>query len=190
MVSPRTEINIWGDKDKDGITDNIDKCPDVFGSVKNFGCPEKDTDGDGIVDPNDLCPNTKGESSNNGCPIVTDKQVEIVSKAISNLEFETNSAVIIQNSFIGLDMLAILLSEKDDWKLKISGHTDNIGTDEFNMQLSKDRAEAVRNYLVSKGLSYTRFIIEYFGESKPIDTNETETGRQKNRRVEMKFIFE
>lgn len=185
----------WGDKDKDGVTDNIDKCPDVFGTAKNSGCPEeidkaKDSDGDGVPDIADSCPNTKGDKSNRGCPIVTDKQKEIVSNAISNLEFENNSSVIEQSSLIGLDMLAILLSEKDDWKLKIAGHTDNVGTSEFNMQLSKARAESVRDYLISKGLKASRFIIEYYGETKPIDTNDTEEGRQKNRRVEMVFIFE
>ncbi|MEI7803078.1 MAG: OmpA family protein [Bacteroidota bacterium] len=81
-------------------------------------------------------------------------------------------------------------NEKDDWKLKIAGHTDNVGTSEFNMQLSKARAESVREYLISRGLKASRFIIEYYGETKPIDTNDTEEGRQKNRRVEMIFIFE
>jgi type IX secretion system PorP/SprF family membrane protein len=180
----------WMDKDKDGISDNEDRCPDLFGDIKNKGCPLADKDGDLIPDDQDNCPNTKGEVSNSGCPVVTEKQKEVVSKAITNLEFESNKATIKKESFLGLDMLAILLSEKPDWKLKLAGHTDDVGSDEFNMQLSKDRANSVKQYLVSKGVSSDRLVVEYFGKSKPITSNSSEEGRKQNRRVEMSFVFE
>ncbi len=180
----------WGDKDNDGVADNIDQCPDVAGTLEEKGCPAKDTDKDGIIDKLDNCPMTFGDASNGGCPIVTDNQKAIISKAISNLEFENNSANITKSSFIALDMLAILLSEKSDWKMRIAGHTDNVGNDEFNLNLSKQRSEAVRDYLVKKGINTERFFAEHYGETKPIAPNDTPQGREKNRRVEMTFVFD
>ncbi len=180
----------WGDKDSDGVADNVDQCPDVAGSKEDNGCPPKDTDKDGIIDKLDKCPMTMGDAKNSGCPIVSDNQKAIISKAISNLEFENNSGNIAKGSFIALDMLAILLSEKSDWKMRFAGHTDNVGNDEFNMTLSKQRSEAVRDYLVKKGISTERFFVEHYGETKPIAPNDTPQGREKNRRVEMTFVFD
>jgi type IX secretion system PorP/SprF family membrane protein len=179
----------WGDKDGDGVKDNLDKCPSVSGPISNFGCPVEDNDGDGVPNSIDKCPETKGEKENDGCPKISEKQKEIVSKAIENLEFETNSSVILKSSLPALDMLALLLSEKPEWILKLVGHTDNIGDDGSNMELSRKRAEAVRDYLVSKGLNFDRFKVEYYGESRPIETNDTPEGRKKNRRVEMIIEF-
>jgi type IX secretion system PorP/SprF family membrane protein len=179
----------WGDKDGDGVKDNLDKCPSVSGPISNFGCPIEDNDGDGVPNSIDKCPETKGEKENDGCPKITEKQKEIVSKAIENLEFETNSSVIVKSSLPALDMLSLLLSEKPEWILKLVGHTDNIGDDASNMELSKKRAEAVRDYIVSRGLNFDRFKIEYYGESRPIETNDTPEGRKKNRRVEMIIEF-
>jgi outer membrane protein OmpA-like peptidoglycan-associated protein len=88
-----------------------------------------------------------------------------------------------------LDVLVILLTEKTDWSLNLAGHTDNVGNDEFNLDLSKRRAESTKAYFVSKGIDGARITTEYFGETKPIDTNDTPAGRKKNRRVEMKLVF-
>jgi type IX secretion system PorP/SprF family membrane protein len=180
----------WGDKDNDGVADNIDQCPDMAGTKEDNGCPPKDTDKDGIIDKYDNCPRTMGDASNGGCPIVSDNQKSIISKAISNLEFENNSANITKGSYMALDMLAILLSEKSDWKMRIAGHTDNVGNDEFNMNLSKQRSEAVRDYLTKKGIDASRIMAEYYGETRPIAPNDTPQGREKNRRVEMTFVFD
>ena len=79
---------------------------------------------------------------------------------------------------------------KKDWKLQIAGHTDNVGNDQVNLILSKKRAEAVRDYLVSKGVPADRIRTLFFGETQPIASNDTEEGRQKNRRVEMTIVFE
>ena len=86
-------------------------------------------------------------------------------------------------------MLALLLSEKPEWILKLIGHTDNVGDDASNMELSRKRSEAVRDYLVSNGLNFDRFTVEYYGESRPIDSNDTPEGRKRNRRVEMIIQF-
>ena len=83
-----------------------------------------------------------------------------------------------------------MLIKKPTWKLEITGHTDNAGDDDSNLILSKKRAEAVKTYLVGKGIDTSRFVILYFGESKPIADNSTAEGRAKNRRVEMKIVFE
>jgi outer membrane protein OmpA-like peptidoglycan-associated protein len=76
------------------------------------------------------------------------------------------------------------------WKLQISGHTDNVGDDDSNLILSKKRAEAVKNYLITKGIATERLMVEYFGETKPVADNTTSEGRAKNRRVEMKIVIE
>jgi len=86
--------------------------------------------------------------------------------------------------------LADVLKKKSTWKLEISGHTDNVGDKNANLVLSKKRAEALRNYLTSKGISATRMSVFYFGETKPIASNATPEGRQKNRRVEMRIAFD
>lgn len=78
--------------------------------------------------------------------------------------------------------------KKPNWRLKISGHTDNVGSAKANLVLSQKRAEAVKKYLMSKGVPADRFKVEWFGGTKPIASNKTELGRQKNRRVEMLII--
>ncbi len=116
------------------------------------------------------------------------KQAEILKKAFNNLEFSSAKDVIKPSSFESLDELFDLLYMNIGWKLKISGHTDNQGNVVTNLKLSEKRAEAVRQYLITKGISQNRFKVEWFGATKPIADNKTEEGRQKNRRVEMMII--
>jgi outer membrane protein OmpA-like peptidoglycan-associated protein len=180
----------YSDRDNDGLIDKDDKCPDAPGPASNNGCPELDTDGDGILDKNDDCPKTPGVLENRGCPKIEEKEKEILDKAFNNLEFETGRAVIKLSSYDELDALVGLLKSKPESKLKISGHTDSVGSDALNLQLSKVRSEAVRNYLVKKGVPLNRFIVEFFGETQPIADNATPEGRSQNRRVEMMLMFE
>ncbi len=181
----------WPDTDQDGILDKDDKCPLNVGPAANDGCPYIDTDGDGILDKDDACVNVPGVASNFGCPEIQEEEKEILQTAFENLQFETGKAVIKDVSFESLDKLAALLVKKPEWKLKITGHTDSQGNAQNNMVLSKKRAEAVSAYLISKGIdAENRIIVAYFGEEKPIADNDTEAGRQKNRRVEMDVIFE
>ena len=180
----------WPDTDGDGLLDKNDGCPQLAGPKENGGCPYKDSDSDGLLDKDDDCPNTPGPKSNKGCPVIEKEVIEVLKTAFNNLEFEVAKDVILAGSFTSLDELAGVLMKKPTWKLEISGHTDNAGDDESNLVLSKKRAEAVKNYLVSKGIDATRFVINYFGETKPIADNSTTEGRAKNRRVEMKVVFE
>ena len=179
----------WLDSDGDGVHDGIDNCKDQAGPIENKGCPWGDKDNDGVTDNNDQCPLTKGSIENHGCPVIEEKVKEQITKAVDNLEFENNSDKILSSSYPALDVLILLLKEKSDWSINLAGHTDNVGNDELNMDLSRRRAEAVKNYFISKGIQPIRITTEYFGETKPIDSNDTPQGRKKNRRVEMKLVF-
>ena len=180
----------YPDTDGDGLIDNADDCPSVAGPVENKGCPYKDTDGDGLLDKDDECPMTPGPKENNGCPVIEKEEQEVLNTAFSNLEFETNLDVIKSGSKPALVELANTLKKKPEWKLKLSGHTDNVGDDDANMILSKKRAESVKKFLTSQGIDEGRIKTEFFGESQPIEDNSTAAGRQKNRRVEFKIIFD
>ncbi len=175
----------YADTDKDGIRDLDDACPTTPGPVENKGCPYNDSDGDGIIDLEDKCPKTPGVRENFGCPPIDQAEQEVIKRAFDNLEFNTGKSTIRSTSYSALDDLAKLLIDKPQYKLLIEGHTDNAGKRTSNVTLSKNRANAVKNYLVKKGVSATRFQVQWFGPDKPIADNTTEEGRQRNRRVEM-----
>jgi outer membrane protein OmpA-like peptidoglycan-associated protein len=175
----------YADTDKDGIRDLDDACPTTPGPVENKGCPYNDSDGDGIIDLEDKCPKTPGVRENFGCPPIAQEEQEVIKRAFDNLEFNTGKSTIRSTSFPSLNELADLLIKKPNYKLLIEGHTDNVGKRTSNITLSKNRANAVKKYLVSKGVDATRFQVQWFGPDKPIADNSTEEGRQRNRRVEM-----
>ena len=122
--------------------------------------------------------------------IETEKDKKVLKEAYDNLVFETGKAIIKPSSFPFLDEIAIVLTDEDAkfWKLEIKGHTDNQGGLAFNQKLSEDRANAVKKYLVSKGIDSSRITTKGFGLSKPIATNTTTEGRAKNRRVEFSIL--
>jgi outer membrane protein OmpA-like peptidoglycan-associated protein len=180
----------WPDTDADGLLDKDDDCPNLAGPKANKGCPYKDSDADGLLDKDDDCPNTPGPKTNKGCPVIEQAVIEVLKTAFDNLEFETAKDVIFETSKPSLNELAELLIKKTTWKLEIAGHTDNVGDDNGNLVLSKKRAESLKAYLISQGVEESRLITKYFGETKPIAPNDTPEGRQKNRRVEMKIVFE
>lgn len=179
----------WPDTDNDGLLDKDDECPTLAGPIKNKGCPYQDTDNDGVLDKDDECPSTPGPVENKGCPKIDKEVEEILKTAFDNLEFETGKDIIKEVSIPSLTELAGVLKKKADWGLQIAGHTDNVGDDQKNMILSKKRAEAVKNFMISQGIDATRLNVLFFGETMPIASNDTPEGRQKNRRVEMKIIF-
>jgi outer membrane protein OmpA-like peptidoglycan-associated protein len=180
----------YGDKDGDGIRDAEDGCPDLPGPAENKGCPYQDTDNDSTPDIFDKCPNTPGPRSNNGCPELKQEEKEILKKVFENLEFETGSAKIRPSSYPSLIELADLLKKNPSYKLKIEGHTDNVGSREFNYRLSQQRADAAKTFLVEQGVDPSRIATIGWGPDRPIAPNDTPEGRQKNRRVEFEIIFD
>lgn len=164
------------DSDFDGVSDYFDKCPNTPTGVKVDGA------GCALPIPPPAVKDTVVEIKNNTY-IITAEDKKIISEAIRNLEFDFGKSSIRAHSFPYLDRTASLLITKGI-KLKLSGHTDNIGSDEFNMQLSRNRAEAVMNYLVSKGANPAAIEAKGYGKSQPIASNKNANGRQLNRRVE------
>jgi outer membrane protein OmpA-like peptidoglycan-associated protein len=110
------------------------------------------------------------------------------SETLKNIQFELNSSKLQDISLIELNKLLQLMNDNPSIKVQINGHTDNSGTDEHNMQLSVDRAKAVADYLISKGIDAKRLSWKGFGSTKPIADNTTEEGRALNRRTEFVII--
>lgn len=173
------------DTDGDGINDELDKCPAVAGIAKYGGCPIPDTDGDGVNDEEDKCPAVAGPASNFGCPEIKKEIVAKINKAAGSIYFATGSAKLLAKSNASLNAVAKTLSENPELKVHIDGHTDNTGTEAKNQTLSEQRANAVKAYLVKKGVDESRLEAQGFGQSKPIADNKTAAGRTKNRRVEL-----
>ncbi len=175
------------DTDGDGVKDKDDKCPNIAGSKASGGCP--DSDGDGVIDIEDKCPNVAGIKGEGGCPKYYTQNVEIMAKARQGLLFNTGSAVIKEESYKVLDNVVKVLKNNPNYKLNIDGHTDNTGDSEQNLSLSQKRADAAKNYIVSKGIDAKRIIATGYGDKKPTADNNTEEGRTKNRRVEFNIRF-
>jgi outer membrane protein OmpA-like peptidoglycan-associated protein len=171
------------DSDNDGIGDNEDACPNAAGPIANQGCP--DTDNDGIPDNKDKCPTVKGVASNFGCPEVSVEVKKRLAFAATAVQFETGKAVIKKTSYKLLDEIVAILNNYPDYMMTIDGHTDNVGSDELNLKLSRERAASVKNYFVSKGVSTDRVVTNGYGETQPVANNKTAAGRAKNRRVAM-----
>lgn len=175
------------DDDKDGVMNDVDRCPDAAGPASLKGCP--DTDGDGVADIDDLCPNAKGTAENKGCPEIAKKDIVRITFIGSKLFFENNSDKLKVASLVLLDELATILKKYDGANLFIDGHTDSNGSDDFNMVLSQKRTNSVRSYLTGKGIAEGKLTATGFGETKPIADNKTGLGRSKNRRVELRMSY-
>jgi outer membrane protein OmpA-like peptidoglycan-associated protein len=178
------------DNDLDGILDEADRCAndpeDPDGFQEPDGCPDLDNDGDGLTDVQDRCPNEPGPREEQGCPRVY-QDVEVTSTSIrihQKIFFEFDRAVIRPVSFPILDTVAQVMRDFPDITIEVQGHTDSRGNDAYNERLSGERANAVREYLVQRGISASRLTSRGYGESRPIDSNRTSSGRAANRRVE------
>ena len=182
------------DNDKDGVLDAADGCPNDPGPVENKGCPRVDTDGDGFFDDEDGCPKEPGirhedDPSQNGCPkkfkliVIKKDKIEIKQQ----VQFDTGKATIKPASARLLAEVGEAIRSSQLTKVIIEGHTDDVGNDEFNMRLSQDRANSVRQWLIEKE-RVDPAILEAvgYGETKPIASNRTKAGRQENRRSEFR----
>lgn len=175
------------DTDKDGITDAEDACPSVAGLPALKGCPDKD--GDGITDAEDKCPEVAGIAANKGCPEIKEEVKQLFTQALQGIQFESGKEVIRPISFPILDNVVKVMNENPAYLLMIDGHTDNVGKSDFNQELSQKRADAVKNYLASKGIAANRLTATGYGDQQPVDDNNTAAGRAKNRRVAFTVKF-
>ncbi|SNR51347.1 Thrombospondin type 3 repeat-containing protein [Lutibacter flavus] len=174
------------DKDGDGTADKDDACPDVFGPKTNAGCPFKDTDSDGVIDLIDKCVEVPGPASNDGCPVdPTNEVMDELNRYGKTILFDTAKATFKGEAINTLDTMVSILLRYPETNFVVEGHTDNVGTDRSNQLLSERRASAVRDHLVSKGVNPDRLKYVGYGESRPIDSNDTVSGRANNRRTEV-----
>lgn len=175
------------DSDGDGINDELDKCPTQAGPANRNGCPITDRDNDGINDEEDKCPDVAGVAKNNGCPDVPPEVSKMLSSSAQNISFVTSSSKLSTASNTSLNQVVKVMNEHPEMKVSVGGHTDN--TEKNAETLSESRANAIKTYLVSKGISADRIEIEGFGATMPIADNNTAAGRTKNRRVEIKVVY-
>lgn len=179
------------DTDQDGIPDSDDLCPDLLPGQRpdpaRPGCPLPDKDADGIPDSEDACPSLPGVSDpdrrKSGCPRLTEVATEL--RAV---HFATNEAVLLPESFPVLEEVVALLQASAEvvGTIEIAGHADDTGTDDWNLRLSKMRAQAVVRYLVEHGIPQKRLRAVGYGNSKPLTNETTDEARARNRRVELR----
>jgi OOP family OmpA-OmpF porin len=181
------------DSDQDGVPDYLDKCRFEKGRADNNGCPFiGDKDRDGIPDREDKCPEVKGLERFQGCPDANSLRVTELVTVMSyskNIYFDTASNSIKSGFYYTmLDDVAEIMLKNTDVTFSISGYTDNVGPDQYNLKLSSRRANEARNYLIERGVETDRITAEGFGEANPKYGNDTEQSRQLNRRVEIKSV--
>lgn len=167
------------DSDGDGVPDYQDECPGTPAGVEvnASGCP-LDSDGDGVPDYMDQCPNTPAGAEVNalGC------EADVV---LQDVNFEFDSAQLTVNAEQILNGVADKLRANENVRVRIEGHTDAVGSDSYNMDLSQRRADSVKSYLASQGIPERRMQATGYGEEQPIASNDTDQGRAQNRRVEL-----
>jgi len=177
------------DTDGDGIDDDNDFCKTVPGVLKYHGCPVPDTDSDGINDDEDKCPNEPGNPDNHGCPVIKQEITKKVNYTAKHIMFESSSMKLTRSSYSALSELAATMKAHPELHLTIEGYTDSTGAPSHNMQLSLQRANAVKSYLIKKGISNDQITANGYGQQKPIGDNKTLKGKAMNRRVEFKLEY-
>ena len=178
------------DTDGDGYPDDVDMCvndpEDVDGFEDEDGCPDPDNDNDGVLDGDDRCPRDR-ETMNlyrdeDGCP---DETPIKASMPLYGVQFRSGSTDLLETAFPYLDAFAELMRDDINARIEIRGYTDSDGSDEYNLRISQQRAEAVRNYLILKGIAEHRMTAVGYGEADPVADNSTAEGRVMNRRIEI-----
>jgi outer membrane protein OmpA-like peptidoglycan-associated protein len=148
-----------------------------------------------IPDREDRCPREPGPAENDGCPVSVDEPiVEIESERLTlkdSIQFDTGKDTIKRPSFPILDQVVKLVLEHPELKkIRIEGHTDNVGSASYNKELSERRATSVMRYLAEKGIPRERLEAAGYGFERPVASNATALGRAKNRRVEFRILQE
>jgi OOP family OmpA-OmpF porin len=166
------------DSDGDGVPDYLDKCPDTpqGAPVDAEGCP-LDSDGDGVADYLDQCPGTPKGATVNSVGCWAFEGVVLFDFAKYEIKPEAYSL---------LDEAVSVLKKNPEIVVEIQGHTDNIGSGAYNQKLSENRAKAIVDYLVDHGIASYRLTAKGYGFTQPVASNDTEEGRARNRRVELR----
>ncbi len=214
-----TSLKGCPDRDKDGIADKDDDCPDVAGLASLKGCPDSDGDGvadkddkcpdtpkgwkvdatgcpldqdkDGVPDAIDECPTVAGPKENKGCPVkeLTAEEIEAQKMKVEPVYFDFNKANYIKSEKTKIDKLVTLLKENSNYKVNISGYTDDKGTEAYNKNLSRNRIGSVVRTVRAAGIKKARIAAQKpMGEANPAATNNTDEGRALNRRVEFEVF--
>lgn len=199
------------DTDLDGVSDNIDRCPGVKGSISNFGCPDTvktmqapvseeiptividgcpdDRDCDGISNGSDQCPDAPGSIRNKGCPIEHLSPKWRKDLKLAPVHFISGNSSLTDYSKGNVDKLIMTMTQNESLNVWLFGHTDPIGGDDYNAKLSEDRLMTIVNYMLSKGISKERIYTMAFGESFPASLGKSDDDLMRNRRVEF-YLFE
>ena len=172
------------DSDGDGLNDNTDNCPNEAGPESNGGCKLVDVDNDGIPNIDDSCPNEAGEKRLNGCPKMP-ISLSIFLNSYSDYLFDFDSYELSQVQISNISDLSKILIKYDYIKLNIDGHASSEGESEYNMQLSQNRSNSVKNTLINNGVKDSRLKTRAYGESMPSYPDFPLSERKKNRRVKI-----
>ena len=188
--TPVTATGCPRDSDSDGVIDSADRCPNTPAgtAIDANGCPLPDTDGDGVLDRDDRCANTPAGTrvDARGCQLLFETGKTAL--VLQGVTFATGSANLTPASLPVLDRVAESLVANAEVKIEVQGHTDNTGSLAGNRRISQRRADAVRTYLVSKGVDAARLTAKGYGPDQPAAPNTTAEGRAMNRRVELKAL--
>ena len=180
------------DDDGDGVPDAVDRCPRQAGIAEEGGCPAKDSDGDTVPDHLDNCPKVKGVVQNAGCPAGQKQLVGLTSGKLELSEkivFDAGKSSLQPRSHRVLDNVASVLVAHPELKvIRIEGHTDDIEAADAAKKTTTARAEAVKAYLVKKGVAELRLEAYGYGSQRPLESNATAAGRETNRRIELHLV--
>lgn len=196
--TPRGEkVDIFGcpyDDDEDGVYNYMDKCPDTPEGVPvdESGCPKETeinltADTLAIPDISGLLLDLEAAEKNDSIIKKKEEMLNLFNMATTEIQFETAKSTIKKTSYPILNQIVTILELDTTYRLVISGHTDNQGDHDKNVRLSQERAEAVMNYLISKGIDSSRLSAFGYGPDRPIADNSTQKGRSANRRVEFEI---
>jgi outer membrane protein OmpA-like peptidoglycan-associated protein len=182
--------DVLQDGDADGIPDDVDQCPteaeDIDGFEDEDGCPDPDNDGDGIPDAQDACPDEaetqNGYLDDDGCP---DSDLYRNGEVLDGLKFDSGSAKLTSGAKRSLGGLLQALQDNPTLRIELRGYTDNQGSATRNLELSEQRAEAVRSWLIQQGIEARRIQSRGLGAANPVASNNNDAGRAKNRRIEV-----
>ena len=173
----------WPDDDNDNIYNKDDACPQEAGTIENKGCPNVDSDSDGVADKDDICPNEAGTAETQGCPTNPKSVVDFITKSENVILFSASKSFLDSTHDTLLNEVSNLLKKYPNISIQIAGHASSDGSSAYNQNLSSERAANVKIALVQQGIESSRLKVIWFGEENPTESNETSTGRAKNRRV-------